>query len=84
MSKAPIFEGVVKFFNAYKGYGFIRTASKGDIFVHFASIKDNSNFRKLETGDNVSFETRIHPKFKKEQAFNVKISKKFRRSNQFP
>jgi CspA family cold shock protein len=78
MNKTPILKGVVKFYNPHKGYGFIRDNNgHKDVFVHFSSIKDNSNFRKLTTGDTVSFETRIHPKFKKEQAFNVRISQKF-------
>lgn len=85
MLKTNILTGTVKFFNVYKGYGFIREGSKGiytkEHFVHFANISSNDRFRKLEKGDEVSFETKINPKYNKEQAINVKISKKFSRSN---
>ncbi len=47
--------GVVKWFNENKGYGFISRDSGGDIFVHYSAI-DGSGFRTLEEGDRVEFE----------------------------
>lgn len=48
--------GIVKWFNAEKGYGFISREGKGrDVFVHFSAIQGDG-FRSLEEGDAVDFE----------------------------
>lgn len=47
--------GVVKWFNASKGYGFISNPEGEDVFVHFSSIRDDGNFRSLEEGQRVEF-----------------------------
>lgn len=48
--------GVVKWFNAEKGYGFITPDGGGkDCFVHFSAIQ-GGGFRKLEEGEKVEFE----------------------------
>ncbi len=47
--------GVVKFFNDQKGYGFIKREDGDDLFVHFSNI-DGKGFKKLEEGQNVEFE----------------------------
>lgn len=78
-------DGVVKFFNVKRGYGFIKVVSSlqkrgyspatgKEVFVHFANIQSNEQFRKLKEGDKVTFNTKVHPKFKKEQAIDVKLS----------
>lgn len=49
-------EGTVKWFNAEKGYGFIKqNGSDADVFVHHTAIKMDG-YRKLEEGDVVEFE----------------------------
>jgi CspA family cold shock protein len=49
-------EGVVKWFSAEKGYGFITPADGGkDLFVHFSEIQ-GSGYRNLEEGQRVTFE----------------------------
>ena len=49
-------EGTVKWFNAEKGYGFIKqNGSDADVFVHHTAIKMDG-YRKLEEGDIVEFE----------------------------
>jgi CspA family cold shock protein len=46
--------GVVKWFNAAKGYGFISREGKEDIFVHFSAIQEDG-FKKLVEGQKVEF-----------------------------
>ncbi len=46
--------GIVKWFDAIKGYGFIDRGNGQDIFVHFSSIKA-TGFRALEPGQRVSY-----------------------------
>lgn len=47
--------GVVKWFNAAKGYGFISREDGEDVFVHYSSIRDTGGFRSLEEGQEVEF-----------------------------
>ena len=54
-------QGTVKWFNASKGYGFIRRESGEDVFVHYSAIQ-GEGYRSLEEGARVSFEVRNGPK----------------------
>jgi CspA family cold shock protein len=54
-------KGVVKWFNAAKGYGFIQRSSGEDVFVHFSAI-DMSGYRTLDEGSEVEFEVKRGPK----------------------
>ena len=47
--------GVVKWFDSKKGYGFITSEDK-DIFVHYSGIISDG-FKSLTEGQNVSFDT---------------------------
>lgn len=47
--------GIVKWFNAEKGYGFITREDGKDIFVHFSAIK-TPNVKVLQEGQKVQFE----------------------------
>ncbi len=47
-------EGIVKWFNINKGYGFIIRDSGGEVFVHFRSIR-GSGHRTLREGQRVKF-----------------------------
>ena len=47
--------GVVKWFNDAKGFGFIQQNDGVDVFVHFSSIQADG-FKSLAEGDQVSFE----------------------------
>ena len=49
-------QGTVKWFNAEKGYGFIKPDDGSeDLFVHYSAIS-GSGFRSLEEGEKVSYE----------------------------
>ena len=47
--------GIVKWFNDRKGYGFIEQEDGPDIFVHHSGI-NSSGFKSLQEGDKVSGE----------------------------
>ena len=48
--------GVVKWFNAEKGYGFITEDGDGrDVFVHFSAI-EMTGYRSLAEGQRVEFQ----------------------------
>lgn len=54
--------GIVKWFNAEKGYGFITVDEGGqDVFVHYSAIEMNG-YRSLVEGQQVQFEVGAGPK----------------------
>ena len=53
--------GIVKWFNDSKGFGFIEQEDGPDVFVHHSAIQ-SSGFRSLSEGDRVSFEIEQGPK----------------------
>lgn len=63
--------GKVKWFNAEKGYGFITSDERKDIFVHYSAIQADG-FRSLEEGQKVSFE--IVESDRGQQAANVVVT----------
>ena len=63
--------GIVKWFNDAKGYGFITQEDGGDIFVHYTAIQQEG-FKSLKEGDNVEYEVSQGPKGL--QAANVRQS----------
>ena len=48
-------EGVIRWFNRKKGFGFIASDNGADIFVHFSNVVDENPHR-LKEGDPVEFE----------------------------
>ena len=48
-------QGVVKWFNDAKGFGFISRESGEDVFVHFRAIQ-GTGFKSLQEGQKVEFE----------------------------
>jgi CspA family cold shock protein len=62
--------GIVKWFNAEKGYGFIARDGAADVFVHFSAIQ-GVGYRTLEEGQLVEFD--VGPGKKGEEAQNVRV-----------
>jgi CspA family cold shock protein len=63
-------DGIVKWFNERKGYGFIEQEEGPDVFVHHSGI-NASGFRSLNEGDRVSFD--IEDGQKGPRAVNVTV-----------
>lgn len=64
--------GIVKWFNAEKGFGFISNDDGGDdVFVHFSAIASDG-FKTLAEGQKVTFDMERDPKnSSKMRAINV-------------
>lgn len=54
-------QGIVKWFNDAKGYGFLSRQNGEDVFVHFSAIQANG-FRSLKEGQPVQFVVKQGPK----------------------
>ncbi|MBX6372422.1 MAG: cold-shock protein [Acidothermus sp.] len=62
-------QGVVKWFNAEKGFGFIAVEGQPDVFVHYSAIQ-GEGYRTLMENQRVDFE--ITQGQKGPQAANVR------------
>ncbi len=54
-------QGVVKWFNDSKGFGFITGPTGEDVFVHFSAI-EGEGFKTLTEGQEVEFDLQSGPK----------------------
>jgi CspA family cold shock protein len=48
-------QGVVKWFNNEKGFGFIELEANKDVFIHYSNIEMNG-YKSLKEGDIVTYE----------------------------
>ena len=48
--------GVIKWFNDAKGYGFIQQEAGEDVFVHFSALPTTGEHRSLSEGQRVQFD----------------------------
>jgi len=65
--------GTVKFFNAQKGYGFIKTDDGGrDIFVHITAV-ESSGLSNLNEGQRIEFDVEPDKKGKGPKAVNLVV-----------
>ena len=55
MKNFKMTNGIVKWFNSEKGFGFISVEGGDDVFAHFSAI-NLDGFKTLEEGQKVSFD----------------------------
>ena len=66
-------QGVVKWYNSQKGYGFIQPDDGGkDVFVHVSAL-ERSGLRGLAEGQRVSFEVQTDRRTGKTSAGNLQL-----------
>jgi CspA family cold shock protein len=70
MEDGTMTNGIVKWFNERKGYGFIEQDEGPDVFVHHSGI-NATGFKSLSEGDRVSFD--IEEGQKGPRAVNVTV-----------
>ena len=66
--------GVVKFFNAERGYGFVKPDDGGrDVFVHITAV-ERAGLKSLNEGQRITFDVEPDKKGKGPKAVNLVIT----------
>jgi CspA family cold shock protein len=55
-------DGVVKWFDPRKGFGFVIGPDGQDVFIHFSVIEQDEGFRTLRDGERVVYSAQPGPK----------------------
>ncbi len=65
--------GVVKWFNAQKGFGFIQPEAGGqDVFVHISAV-ERAGLRGLAEGQKINYQTMIDRRSGKSSADQIQV-----------
>lgn len=48
--------GIIKWFNTEKGYGFISGNDGNDVFIHHSQVKEKGHNKDLHEGEEVMFD----------------------------
>ena len=64
-------KGIVKEFDATKGFGFITSQDNEDYFVHVSGLREHLKSKGLRVGQRVSFDVDIG--MKGDKAINVRV-----------
>ena len=65
--------GTVKFFNAERGYGFIKPDGGRDVFVHITAV-EQAGLKSLTEGQRLSFDVEPDKKGKGPKAVNLVVT----------
>jgi len=66
--------GIVKWFNAQKGFGFIQPENGGaDVFVHISAV-ERAGLGTLTEGQKIAFDLTTDPRKGKSSADNLKLA----------
>lgn len=52
--------GVVKWFDNERGYGFISGENGTDVFVHYSKVKEKTHRKDLHEGEEVNYDTIVN------------------------